>query len=221
MDRQASKRKVACRDVKCPVLSSRDKTPCAECPGPDFFTRHHECRDRNGDCRFFQKGDPRCLICPGPSDEPSHKGASHVGIDATVDAGNRLLCDRVGADEENEAAVASIESVGEEALMAERLEDARPSALALSEECADVARKLLGFFMALEMDEFALVKHIMNGGNLNTYALANNTRRQYVWKMAKKMIAKSPELRAIIRERKQPNGRRKSAADRFFQMTLF
>lgn len=183
-----------CARIGCPLLAQGGGAACRDCPGPDFFGRHHECTK----CRYHGLGDPRCLVCAGPSDTPSHKGASHVSIDAMPDGGERMLMSRLDTA-------------------------ARPAALAMTDGEADVARRVMSFFVALELDEFALVRHLVAGGNLNTYASINNKPRQYVWKMAKAMIAKSPEIRSIVRERKQPNGRVLTRGGRNspFQQSLF
>lgn len=186
-------RDAACARIGCPILGEADRARCASCPGPDFFTRHHEC----GKCRLNGKGDPRCIVCAGPSDTPSHKGASHVSIDAMPDGGERMLRTRLDTKE-------------------------RHTLAGLSDAEVDAARRMLLFFASLELDEFALVKHLLAGGNLNTYASINNKPRQYVWKMAKRMMEKSPEARCLVKERKQPNGRvlvRDKASP--LQMTLF
>lgn len=169
----------ACAAIKCPLAGQGDGAACRDCPGPDYFARHHEC-DK---CRFHGRGDARCVICPGPPDDPSHKGASHVSLDAMPDGGERTLGRRIDT---SEAHALSGMTDGE----------------------AEAARRVMCFFVGLEADEFALVKYlVVSGGNLNTYAAVNNRTRQDVWKMAKAMMRRSPEIRAIVRERKQPNGR--------------
>ena len=176
--RTASRKGKACADIGCPLANGEDGDACRDCPGPGFFAQHHEC-DK---CRFHGKGDRRCVACLGPADMPSHGGASHVSIDAMPDGGERIMEQRLDTS-------------------------AAPARIDLSEGESDVARRVMAFFVALELDEFALVKHLVAGGNLNTYASINNKPRQYVWKMAKAMMARAPEIRAIVKERKQPNGR--------------
>lgn len=134
-------------------------------------------------CAFHGKGNGRCAICAGPSDEPNHHGASHVSIDAMPDGGVRLLSSRL------ETGIS-------------------PARIALSEEGEDVARRILSFFITMSLDEFALVKHLLAGRNLSTYASINNKPRQYVWNAAMKMMRRSPEMRAIVKERNRPSEER-------------
>ena len=201
-------REATCESVGCPYVGVAER--CRECPGPAFFTQYHECINKRGECQFYNKKDQRCIICPGPSNEPSRRGVGVVSFDAMVDGGNALQRERIDAAEDEEAAAeAAADAIdAADAVCAEGVETRiRPGGLALSEEAADAVRKVMGFFASMEVGEFALVKHLLAGGNLNTYALCNNTKRQYAWNMVMRMMRRSPELRAIVKERKQPNGR--------------
>ncbi len=191
--RGAGARTARCADIGCPMAVEDGAEECRDCPGADFFTRHHEC----GKCRFDGRGDRRCVVCQGPSDEPSHKGASHVSIDAMPDGGTKILQSRI--------------------------DTSIPHApLAMSEGESDVAHRVMAFFTALSLDEFALVKHLVAGGNLNTYASVNNKPRQYVWNTMKAMLGRFPEIRVLVKERKQPNGRKpRQYRDNPLQMMLF
>lgn len=161
----------------CP-MEGKGGAVCAGCPGPKWFAAHRSCHK----CRFDGAGDGRCAICAGAGDEPSHNGASHVYIDATPDMGGRVLEARLDTG-------------------------ISPARIALGEEAEEAVRRLMAFFTALTESEFSLVKWLLSGGNLNTYALANNTRRQYVFRDVKDLMRRSPEIRAIVKERKQNNGR--------------
>ena len=219
-------REASCEGMGCPYIGVAEK--CRDCPGAAFFAQHHECVTAQGECRFHGKNDQRCLICPGPCDEPSRKGVSVTSFDAMVDGGNALQRERVGAAEDEEAtaeAVADSMDAHDEIRQKQIETNLRPSGLALSEEAADAVRKVLGFFASMEVKEFALIKYLLSpgaNGNLATYASINNMPRQYVWNMAMRMMRRSPELRVIVKERKQKNGRilgaRRGDA---MQMTLF
>lgn len=176
--KKQTKTKAACVKANCPFAEKSDER-CVQCPGPGYFASNHDCH------RCFLGGAPdeRCRICKGPSDEPSHKGMSVVSIDAMAAGdGDGLLRARIDTKTSH-------------------------SFLSLTPGEEEVARRVSSFYLALEADEFDLVKHLVNGGNLNIYASIHNTTRQRVWNMAMKMMKRSPEIRAIVKERKQLNGR--------------
>ena len=198
-----------CAAVKCPYAEAGSPTDrCAECPGPAYFRSHHSCHK----CALDGKGDPRCGICAGPSDEPNHKGASHVYIDGLEQGASEAVLEGAMSARREGAPAAGPEADPEAAVE----EYVRA-------EAEEAARRVLHFFAALDIGEFAIVKHLLAGGNLNTYALVNNRTRQDVWKQAIRAMRRLPELRAIVKERRQANGRAAPAARREnpMQMTLF
>lgn len=216
------KRGPLCKALRCPHATDNEVSAlhtCKGCPGPAFFCEYHEC---NTKCPFFSKGDVRCRLCIGASDEPSHQATSVVHLDALASTDKVESQTLDTADRPDDPIDDYANSA--DATLAQRDPTAgvRAERVNLPQEALEPVRKLLSFFVTLEVNEFALVRYLLNGGNLNTYAIVNNTRRQYVFEDMKRIMAKSPELRAIVKERKQPNGRllhghRGSA----FQMDLF
>lgn len=231
LDAKGRVKDATCESIKCPVLNSASAKLCAACPGPNFFIEHHTCHN----CRFQGRNghaDPRCAICPGPSDEPNHHGESHVSIDAMggVLPGKPLCLDGspacialspadtdkaraalrffVGMDELTFGYVRGTLHGGE--LMAlYDVSDERKAALAKAQSfTSGVEKRIADVFLSMTQDEFAIVKHLLSGGNLNTYATVYNTKRQYAFNKMRELMRRShPEIRAIVKERKQLNGR--------------
>ena len=231
MDSKGRVKDATCESINCPFLKGAGAKVCASCPGPNFFIEHHSChacplKGASG------KPDKRCFICPGPSDEPNHHGEIHVSIDAMGGAlpGKPLCLEGSPAcidlsPEDTERARAALRFFtgmdemtfgyvrgtihGGELMALYDVSEERKAALAKAQSfTSGVEKRVADVFLAMTQDEFSIVKHLLAGGNLNTYATVYNTRRQYAFKRMNVLMRRShPEIRAIIKERKQLNGR--------------
>lgn len=221
----------SCESVNCPFFGRGNARVCAKCPGPNFFIEHHSCHS----CPFKRedgKPDRRCVICPGPSDEPNHHGESHVSIDAMGGAipGKPLCLDGSPAslDLTTDDAEKAREALrfftgmdeltfgyvrgtihGGELMALYDVSEERKAALDKAQSfTSGVEKRVADVFLSMTQDEFAIVKHLLAGGNLNTYATVYNTKRQYAFNKMRELMRRShPEIRAIVKERKQLNGR--------------
>lgn len=241
-----------CRELlKCPYSKEypdpADLLICRSCPGPKYFLSGsglHECTK----CKLFKLKDfdERCKICKGAAVEPNHHGENTVSIDSFGRIPGKPLC--LGGSpscialspEDTDKARAALRFFtgldeltfgyvrgtlhGGELMALYDVSDERKAALAKAQSfTSGVEKRVADVFLSMTQDEFAIVKHLLSGGNLNTYATVYNTKRQYAFNKMRELMRRShPEIRAIVKERKQLNGRTlKRAFSKDAQMGLF
>ncbi len=122
-----------------------------------------------------------CLACPGPEEQPSHKGASHISIDAG------------GAQTYAEV---------EASLQKAHGEDGRapldPDDPVVAEAMLAGGRRVLLYLSDLSKEQVVLLWQLLREGSLAGIGRATGRTRARISKMWRDMVGVRPELAGVV-----------------------
>lgn len=162
-----------CAQRKCPLAGSGDPR-CADCPGPDEFTRRRSCTA----CRFNGKKHPICFVCPGPTQDFITDGQSIVTIggmenpDSYIDA----FKDRTTADMEPEVG-RMVDEIDGTAI------SRTDGVTRLGTEAESACLELLRMFASMTLIELKILHGKLNGMNTVQIAQRYGCTKQNVSKV--------------------------------------
>lgn len=162
-----------CAQRKCP-LAGRGDARCADCPGPDEFTRRRSCTA----CRFNGKKHPICFVCPGPNQDFITDGESMVTLgnmenpDSYIDA----FSDRTQAEKEPEVEQ-MVDEIDGTAI------SRTDGVTRLGTEAESACLELLRMFASMTLVELKILHGMLNGMNTVQIAQRYGCTKQNVSKV--------------------------------------
>jgi len=121
-----------------------------------------------------------CWSCPGPEEQPSHKGASHISIDA----GNGQTFAEVEASLQK--------------MRGEEREPLDPDDPVVQEAMAAGARRVILYLKDLSKEQLVLLWQFLREGSLAAVGRQAGRTRARISKMWRDLVAERPELEGVV-----------------------